>query len=143
MELCICTHNPRPGVLSAVLGSVAAQDIAGGSFRFILIDNASTPPVSEEVLAPLRVAGIEARLLREPAPGLQRARLRAIHATTSEWILWVDDDNELSPDFIRRGFEFIAAHPEVGCFGGKLLLPSELHPAKWVAPFLPSLGIRD
>lgn len=143
IELCICTHNPRLGLLANVLRSVVAQDAAAGSFRVVLVDNASAPPVAEEVLAPLREAGIEARLLRESEPGLQRARLRAIHATASDWVLWVDDDNELFPDFIRRGLEFIAAHPEVGCFGGRLLLPAELQPAKWVNPFLPYLGIRD
>jgi len=141
--LCICTYNPRLDLLSNVLQSVAVQDTAPGSFRVLLIDNASEPAVSDDVLAPLRSAGIEATLLSEPAPGLQRARLRAIHATSSEWILWVDDDNELFPDFIRRGLEFIAVRPDVGCFGGRLLLPTDLQPAKWVTPFLPSLGIRD
>jgi glycosyltransferase involved in cell wall biosynthesis len=143
LELCVCTHNPRTEILAKVLSSIAAQDAGKSSFRFVLVDNASTPRLSEEVLAPLRAAGIEARLLREDTPGLQRARLCAIRRTTSDWLLWVDDDNELFPDFVRRGLEFIAAHPEVGCFGGRLLLPEELKPADWVTPFLPYLGIRD
>jgi glycosyltransferase involved in cell wall biosynthesis len=143
LDLCVCTHNPRPDILAKVVSSVVAQDAARGSFRFILVDNASTPPLTEEVLAPLRAAGIEARLLREDAPGLQRARLCAIRRTSAEWILWVDDDNELFPDFVRSGLEFMAARPDVGCFGGRLLLPESLKPASWVAPFLPYLGIRD
>jgi hypothetical protein len=143
VALCICTHNPRAGILAAVIRSVAAQDAPPGSFSVVLVDNSSTPALSEAVLGPVRAAGIEATLLAEPVPGLQRARLRAIRATSAEWILWVDDDNELFPDFIRRGLEFIAAHPAVGCFGGRLLLPESLKPAAWVVPFLPSLGIRD
>ena len=141
--LCICTHNPRAGLLAEVLRSVAAQDTPAGSFRVVLVDNASATAVPDEVLADVRATGIEATLLAEPKPGLQRARLRAIHATSSEWILWVDDDNILASDFIRRGLEFIKEHPEVGCFGGRLLLPDSLKPAPWVKPFLPYLGIRD
>jgi glycosyltransferase involved in cell wall biosynthesis len=141
--LCICTHNPRLVLLSDVLRSVAVQDSAPGSFRVLLVDNASKPAVTEDVLGPLRLNGIEATLLSEPTPGLQRARLRAIHATTSEWILWVDDDNLLAPDFVRRGLEFIKARPDVGCLGGRLLLPEFLKPPDWGAPFLPYLGIRD
>lgn len=143
LDLCICTHNPRPDILTKVISSVVAQDVARGSFRFILVDNASVPPLTEEVLAPLRAAGIKARLLREDTPGLQRARLCAIRRTSAEWILWVDDDNELFPDFVRSGLEFMAVRPDVGCFGGRLLLPESLKPAAWVTPFLPYLGIRD
>ena len=141
--LCICTHNPRAGLLLDVLRSVAAQDVAPGSFSVVLVDNASSTAIPDELLATVRASGIEATLLAEPTPGLQRARLRAIHATSSEWILWVDDDNILAPDFVRRGLEFIKERPGVGCFGGRLLLPDSLKPAHWVTPFLPYLGIRD
>ena len=34
-------------------------------------------------------------------------------------------------------------HPEVGSFGGRLLLPNTIKHKKWFAPFLPYIGIRD
>jgi len=57
--------------------------------------------------------------------------------------LFVDDDNELDPDYIRHGLSFIQGHPDVGCFGGRLLLAQNIEPPKWVRPFLPYLGIKD
>jgi hypothetical protein len=143
VEVCLCTHNPRAEILAKTIRSLAAQDVRPGTFRLTLIDNSSSPPVAEQVLDPMREAGIEARILREPAIGLQRARLCAIRRTSADWILWVDDDNELAHDFISQGISFIRSHPEVGCFGGRLLLPESLSPAPWVRPFLPYLGIRD
>ncbi len=143
IEVCVCTHNPRPDILSAMILSVAHQDVLPGSLRFTLVNNASDHPISEEVLMPLRLAGIPARILVESEMGILHARLRAIRASSSEWILWIDDDNVLFPDFFRQGLAFISNHPEVGCFGGKLLLPAELNPSGWVRPFLPSLAIRD
>jgi hypothetical protein len=91
----------------------------------------------------LRSAGIAARIVREEVPGVARARLRAIRETGSGLILFVDDDNELAPDFIEVGLAIAAREGSLGCFGGRLLLPDYLRPAAWVQPFLPYLAIKD
>jgi glycosyltransferase involved in cell wall biosynthesis len=92
---------------------------------------------------PLAAAGIPARLVSEPVPGLTRARLRAIRETTSDWLLFVDDDNVLTPSFVAEALHFVSQHPEVGCVGGKLLLPKEVRCPRWADPYLPFLGIKD
>lgn len=143
LDVCICTHNPQLDILALVLQSLAKQTVGSGTFRVLVIDNASVTRLSEAVFAPLREVGIETRIAIEPIPGLQRARLHAIGQTSCDWILWVDDDNELSPNYIEEGLNFIQLHPEVGCFGGKLVLPNNLSPQPWVRPFLPFLGIKD
>jgi hypothetical protein len=58
-------------------------------------------------------------------------------------MLFVDDDNEIPPDYLALGRAFIEAHPEVGCFGGKCLLPAGTRVPRWAAPFLPYLAIID
>jgi hypothetical protein len=58
-------------------------------------------------------------------------------------VVFVDDDNELAANYLSVGVEFARAHPQVACFGGKLLLPKYLRTAPWVEPFLPYLGIKD
>lgn len=143
LDVCICTHNPQLDILSLVMQSLAKQTVDRGTFRVLVIDNASVPRIGEAIFAQLRNVGIETRLAFEPVPGLQRARLHAIGKTSCDWILWVDDDNELSPNYIEQGLNFIQLHPEVGCFGGKLVLPDSISPKSWVLPFLPFLGIKD
>ena len=143
IDVCICTHNPRRDLLLIVINSLVQQSAGARVFRVIIVDNASYPKLNEDVLAPFSRAGIEARIIYEPIAGLQRARLRCVEETIGDWVLWVDDDNELSPDYIEESFDFIRQHPEVGCFGGKLLLPDNLTPKSWVLPFLPYLGIKD
>jgi glycosyltransferase involved in cell wall biosynthesis len=66
-----------------------------GTFKVIVVDNGSTPPLCEQVLAPLRDAGHPARLTREIRPGLTAARLHAIARTSAPWMLFIDDDNEV------------------------------------------------
>jgi hypothetical protein len=58
-------------------------------------------------------------------------------------MLFIDDDNELADDHVAEGLAFLASRDDVGCFGGKLLLPESVRPPRWAAPFLPYLGIRD
>lgn len=143
LDVCICTHNPRIDVLSLVLQSLVRQDVGTEAFRVIIIDNASYPTLPHSMLEPLRKVGLDVRLLQEPVLGVSRARLRAVRETNAYWVLFVDDDNELSASYISRGLAFIKHHPEIGCFGGKLLLARNLNPPRWAAPFLPYLGIKD
>jgi glycosyltransferase involved in cell wall biosynthesis len=141
--VCLCTHNPRLEILTKVLASIKNQSVVAESFHFLIVDNASNPPLDDSLLDQIIKCGISARIIREPSLGLQYARIAAVRNTCFDWILWVDDDNELSPDFIKNGLDFIRMHPEVGCFGGKLLLPKTINPSKGVIPFLPYLGIKD
>ncbi len=142
LDVCICTHDPRREVLDLAIRSIARQ-AGSGTLEVLLVDNASAERVPESALAPVREAGIAARITREERLGNAQARLHAIRETRGDWILFVDDDNELSGDFVAEGFRFIAARPDVGCFGGKLVLPQELQPPRWAQPFLPYLGVRD
>ncbi len=142
LSICICTHNPKPDLFARVLGSIAAQSVT--AFDVLVVDNASAAPLTEDMLEPLRARGIAARVVREETPGLVHARLCAIDATVaSDWMLCVDDDNALAPDYVAEGLAFIEAHPNVAAFGGKLLLPDAVKPPFGVKPFLPYLAIRD
>lgn len=143
LDICICTHNPRPEILALVLQALARQTVAPGTFSLVLVDNASSPPIAEEVLAPIRQAGHAARLSHEPTLGIAAARLHAIRVTSEPWVLFVDDDNELADDFVETGLDFIRSRDDLGCFGGRLLLPETLKPPRWVEPFLRYLAIRD
>ena len=143
LDLCIITHNPRRDVLDIVLGSIAGQTIERASIQVLVVDNCSDPPLEPQDFASLENNGIRLRIVNEPRLGESAARVRAIKETSGPWVLFVDDDNELHPDFIKNGLEVIDSHPELGCFGGKMLLPSSLVPGAWAQKLLPYLGIRD
>jgi len=143
LDVCICTHNPRLDILAKALASILKQTADGDLFRVLLVDNASEPPLDEAILTNFAQNGVAARMVREPRLGIARARLCAMLETDGEMLLFVDDDNELAPNYIAEGMSFASSHPDVGCFGGKLLLPTKLRPAAWIQPFLPYLAIKD
>lgn len=142
LQACVCTHNPRLAVLRKVLASIARQTLQPPGFELVLIDNASDPPITDadcrEVLGP-----VPFRIERERELGIAAARLRSVSATDAEWVVFVDDDNELAPDYFECAVRVIAENPRLGCFGGKLFLPHDIVVAPWIRPLLGFLAIRD
>jgi len=123
--------------------SLAGQSAETGSFSVVIVDNASIPEVTSADCAILTEAGIASTIVRESKLGNVFSRARAYQETNCQWILFVDDDNELDPDYIKIGLEIIRNRPEIGCFGGKLELPAGINVPRWVIPLLPFLAIRD
>lgn len=143
IELCLCTFNPRQDVLRLVLQSIANQTVRADGFRFLLVDNNSTPPLTPALLAPLEAKGLACRLVRESRSGIFHARNRAMRETDQSLILWVDDDTELPTTYVAQCMAIAEAHPEIGCFGGKLLQGPNCRFASWITPILPWLAILD
>ena len=143
IDVCICTHNPRLEILKIVIEALASQTFDHSLFRVTIVDNASAPPIPDLVLNALVEAGISSRIIREEMLGIARARLRAIEETDSEWLLFIDDDNEPAYDYIENGVAIIASTPGLGCFGGKLLLPPHIIPPERIKPLYPALALKD
>ena len=141
--MCVCTHNPRTDVFARVLAALARQTIAKSRYRVWIIDNASSPPLVEDDMGPLRDAGVAFRVVSEPLLGVVHARARAIRETSAEWVVFVDDDTELFDDYLSIVVSIADANPRLGCFGGKLLAPPELRVERWVRPLLMYVAIKD
>lgn len=80
-------------------------------------------------------AGILASMMVESALGLVHVSHRAARETQSDWLLFVNGGNELAVDYIISGVDFASAHPDAGCFGGKLLLLADLRRPFAAQPF--------
>jgi hypothetical protein len=131
IAVAVCTHNPRPAALTRVIDAIAAQTDTPD--EVIVVDNASAPPVDVGV-----------RTVREDAIGLVHARVRALHETTADVVVFVDDDNVIEPTYIAASRSIGVDWPNLGCWGAARVLPEyERPPADDVAPALYLLGVRD
>ncbi|HTA29597.1 MAG TPA: glycosyltransferase family 2 protein, partial [Candidatus Cybelea sp.] len=88
----ICTHNPRPACLRRTLDSLRTQTLPFELWEFLLIDNASQPPLMGESDLSWHS---QARHVREEELGLTPARLRGIKESAGELLIFIDDDNVL------------------------------------------------
>lgn len=138
LSVIIPTHNPHAGRLARTLAALRAQTLPATEWEIVVVDNASTPPVDAGT------PGLaNARLVREPQPGLTHARRAGLRAATGALLVFADDDNVLDPDYLAQTLRLAAAHPRVGAFGGRSLPGFEVAPADWLAEFFPLLALRD
>ncbi len=144
LTICICAHNPRPELFyEKVLPALRRQTGRPPDVSVLIVDNASEPPIDVSACQDALGHEVPIRVVLEPQLGVVHARTRLIAETSTPWVLFVDDDLELPPNYVENGLKIIAENPNLGCFGGKLILPEYLKPAPWVKLLLPFLAIHD
>jgi glycosyltransferase involved in cell wall biosynthesis len=135
----LCTYNPKMPVLERALAALRAQDLPVSSYEFLIIDNRSEPPLPQS-LAAWHPRG---RVIREEEAGLTNARLRGIRESTSELIVFIDDDNVLEPDYLSLAAEIASTHAQVGAFGASIKAEFEVPPPRSILPYVEYLACSE
>jgi glycosyltransferase involved in cell wall biosynthesis len=141
LSVVICTHNPRQDYLERTLASLQAQTLARDRWELLVVDNASDPPVANAHSLSWHANG---RHVREDELGLTPARIRGIRESLGPVILFVDDDNVLTPHYLATTVKLMAEHGRLGVIGAARILPEfEVPPAAELGPYLEMLALRD
>lgn len=135
------TRNPHLGRLERTLDGLAAQSLPIQKWELIVVDNGSHPPL-EQHFAP-RIIDRSTRVVVEPELGLTPARLAGIREARGEVLVFVDDDNVLSPDYLLEVAREFDARPELAAAGGPVLPDWEAPPPAWTREFHGLLALRD
>ncbi len=94
----VLVHRDRPTLAAAALESLAAQTRRPDALA--VVDAASTDPATVAAVR-ARLAAIHptrARLIERDSPSLGAARRAGAEAVTTDWLLFLDDDNRLPPE---------------------------------------------
>lgn len=100
VSICICTFR-RPDGVRRLLRSLRHLHPSTPSHELIVVDNdadATAGPAVDEA----RAEGLDVRYVVEPARGIARARNRSIEHARGEYVAFVDDDEEATPEWLRR-----------------------------------------
>jgi GT2 family glycosyltransferase len=116
VSVLICTYNSRR-VLPACLRALEQQDC--GPLEVIIVDNLSTDG-TREILAPLQPPKYQV-ILNSQNAGFAAGQNQAIRRACGEWLLSLNADVVLSPNFISRLLQAADADERVGALCGKLL----------------------
>ena len=84
-----------------------------------------------------------AQHVREDTLGLTAARLCGFQEAKADILVFVDDDNVLSTDFLSNVSKIVSQNPQIGALGGRVLPDFEIEPEKWIRKFDNALAIRD
>lgn len=142
LDLILATFR-RPTLLKRALDSIArAQRPRWIDVSVIVVNNDARPelPGVEDAIAALP---FPARVLHEPTPGKSAALNTGIAASTAEYIGFIDDDEEVAPDWFRVLEDALAADP-ADFFGGPVLaMPGADLPAWLPAGYDAVVGMAE
>lgn len=139
LSVIICTHNPKRHYLSKVLESLQFQTLSHDVWELLLIDNASQTPLNAEIDLSWHP---NARHIREDQLGLTPARLRGIHESTADTLVFVDDDNILEPDYLEAALIISKDWAKIGAWSGQVKPVFEQQPPDWTKLYWTNLAIR-
>lgn len=116
--IAVCTYNPNPHLLGCLLNAIQGIISVTPVGEVILVDNNSFPSIKElPSVRDFLLAVPLARCIVEAKQGLTAARCRAIHETTAPIIVFFDDDNEPSSNYLQVLSRYFKDYPNVGVWG--------------------------
>ena len=140
LSVVVCCHNPRPNYLDRVLKALSEQTLAMQKWELIVVDNASSLPISERWDLGWHPQG---QIVMEDTLGLTSARTRGISEGKGSLVVFVDDDNVLATDYLERASEIATTFPYIGAFGGSVKGEFELIPERWTQKYFSLLAVRE
>ncbi len=135
-----CSHNPKPDYLKRVIEALASQTLDKLRWEYVLVDNASAEPLDLRVDLSWHP---QSRHVREEKLGVTHARLRGIQETTSDLLVFVDDDNVLDPDYLEQVVGLASFWPTIGAFSGQVRPAFQNPPPAWTRKYWHRLAIRE
>ena len=139
LDLIICTYNPDFEFLQRAVDGLKQQTLDSSEWGFLIVDNSSKTPIVSSFVD----WHPNGKLVVETELGLTPARICGIHNTNSELLVFVDDDNVLSPDYLEKVLEIATRNLNLGAFGaGKIIPEFAAEPDDDCRPFVKSLALR-
>jgi glycosyltransferase involved in cell wall biosynthesis len=114
----LCVKNSETSIKETV-ESILHQDFPHGKMEIIIVDGKSRDKTLSIIEACLRLSDIQVKIYSDYAKGLGAARQIVVDNACSEHILWVDGDNVLPTNYVRRQVEFMAQNSKIGAAQGK------------------------
>lgn len=143
ITIAICTYN-RADYLEDTLRDLAGQN-GQDQFSVLVIDNNSDDDTAE-ICSRFRDENpdIGFEYLIEEQQGLSYARNRAMRESAADWVLFIDDDVELPPNFADTAAEFVSEQEEPCCAGGRIFVKFDDGEPDWIPrALMPMFGHHD
>jgi len=132
VSVVICTYNGAkrlPQTLAHLRAQQVPEDL---DWEVIVVDNASVDTTADvaracwrdEVCVPLRV-------VHEPRPGLNNARMRGLSEARCDVVTFVDDDNWVCTHWVATVSKVMSSSPRLGAMAGLIHPVCEVAPPPW------------
>lgn len=122
ISVVICTRN-RAATLCEALSHYQLL-IACEPFELVIVDNGSTDH-TQEVIQSAQATWLPVIATICSQPGLGRAREHGRQIASGDYLIFTDDDCYPDPGFVEAYRRVFSENPDVGFFGGRILLWDE------------------
>jgi glycosyltransferase involved in cell wall biosynthesis len=116
ISVIICCYNSESIILKTI-NSVIEQSIDSELFNLYIVDNNCSDRTVEICHSTLDKTSVEYEVLTEKKPGLMYARIKGARQVKNEITLFVDDDNILEKDFLKKLLNLYELKEDVGVIG--------------------------
>ena len=144
ISVIICCFNSSQR-LPQTLACLSRQKLPESfHWEIIVIDNASTDEtavVAKEKWKENGISFVPLVIAYQGQPGLMYARQKGIEISSYNLILFCDDDNHLSPDYVSSAFRLMEEKKEVYILGGYAKPKLPFYPGKWIEDLYSALAI--
>ncbi|GAB4297539.1 MAG: hypothetical protein Fur0025_35590 [Oscillatoriaceae cyanobacterium] len=113
VSVIIPCYNQGEFILDAI---ASVEDCWDDVWELIVVDDGSIEALTKDVLEYLKSCGY--RVISQTNQGLAKARNVGIEMARGRYILPLDADNKIKPDYIRKGIEILDKYPQVGVVYG-------------------------
>ncbi|EAZ82453.1 glycosyltransferase family 2 protein [Algoriphagus machipongonensis] len=141
VSIIVCTHNGK-NRLEPTLSSFTKLK-SRFPIELILIDNGSSDGVGNWVKEwwEINLVKVPIKVFQEQNPGLMNARIKGIQESSFDFLLFCDDDNELSFDYLEIGINLFLNNPKVGVIGGYGEIPIGYSVPDWFHSYQKSFAL--
>ena len=120
VEVAICTLG-RPSLLKTVRSLERQVRLPD---RLIVVHQSDEPDGLEDEIRAIYPGSV--LYIHRKERGLSKARNTVLSNANGDWLMWCDDDEEVSADWVCQLEALTKAHPHVSFFGGPMLPPMHL-----------------
>ena len=131
----------RVNGLRLLLQSIARQWQAADGIHVVVVENHAQPMEQvRQLCEDHSSAGMDILLLHQPEPGASNARNLGIEQSSGEWLIFLDDDEEILEGYLAKAARLIRDARPMSIFGGQCLPVFEADAPKWVKPEYSYIG---
>lgn len=134
LSVVICCHNGEAR-LPATLEYLKAQEQPPVPWELLVIDNCSTDNTAQVARFCWHDSAIAMRVISEPRLGVRYARERGLKEAAYSFLVFVDDDNWLAPEWLGTAYEIMCGDQNLAALGGIIEPAFEVSSPSWFEDF--------
>ncbi len=135
VSVILCCYNSSQRIEQTLSHLAAQENTENLEWDVVLVDNNSsdgTPELARSIWTRLNNP-VHLTIVHETMPGLANARRRGVLFSQSDYVVFCDDDNWLSPNYLKTAVDLLGSLPDVGAVGGvsQPAFAPRCSPPKW------------